>query len=126
MPSILQAEFDANEYSKQWTVSERVAIGRALEAEIGSRQGQRNDLGLLADLPEVKGKETRELAAEKVGFKRDTYKKTKAIVSNGIPELIELIDDGDISINSAAIASSLSEDEQREIVEEIKHAYTRR
>ena len=42
------------------TPSERVAIARAIEEEIGKRQGQRTDLGLPDNSPEVIGKETRQ------------------------------------------------------------------
>jgi hypothetical protein len=53
---------------KNFTVSERVAIGEALEAYLGSRQGQRTDRELVENFPQVEaGKKTWELAAEKAG-----------------------------------------------------------
>jgi hypothetical protein len=48
VPSLLQAEHDENEVRKDFTVSEQVAIGKALEEEIGKRQGQRTDVVALA------------------------------------------------------------------------------
>lgn len=47
---------------------ERVAIAKAIEEEIGNRQGKRTDLELPGDCPEVDGNETRAIAAEKAGF----------------------------------------------------------
>lgn len=38
--SLLQAEHDANAFAKQWTVSEKVAIGRAIEEELSKRVGR--------------------------------------------------------------------------------------
>jgi hypothetical protein len=75
---------------KDFTVSERAAIGAAVEAAIGNRQRQRTDR-LLQEIAEVpKGNATRQEAAEKSGFgNAETYRQAKAIVENGAPELIE-------------------------------------
>ena len=40
---LLSAERDENEIRKDFTVSERVAIAQAVEADIGNRQGERTD-----------------------------------------------------------------------------------
>ena len=45
-----------------------LAIAQAVEAQLGNRQGQRTDVELPENIPEVKGKETRQIAAEKAGF----------------------------------------------------------
>ena len=79
---------------KSFTPSERVAIGLAVEAELGNRRGQRTDLaggGLPQNFAEVpQGKETREIAADKAGFGNpETYRQAKAVVQNASPELIE-------------------------------------
>jgi len=50
-------------------ISERVEIGRALEGEIGQRQGQRTDLQPVENFPQVEpGAKTRDLAAKAAGF----------------------------------------------------------
>jgi len=45
-----------------------VAIAKAIEEEIGNRQGKRTDLELVVERPQVKGDKTRAIAAEKAGF----------------------------------------------------------
>ena len=91
---------------KSFTPSERVAIGLAVEAELGNRRGQRTDLasGELpvnspeVNSPECSGKETREIAAEKAGFGSEfTYRQAKAVVQNASPELIEAMDSGAVA-----------------------------
>lgn len=70
-----------------------MAIGKAIEEEIGNRRGQRTDLkpegqGELLEgehgvnLPEVQGK-TSEIAAKQAGFGNETtYRQAKAVVQN--------------------------------------------
>lgn len=51
------------------THSERVAIGEAIEAELGNRQGQRTDKEPVENFPQVApGEKTRDLAAKAAGF----------------------------------------------------------
>ena len=89
VPALVLAEHAENEIRKDFTPLERVAIGEAVEAELGKRQGQRTDLasegqgGLLQlppNLEEVKGKETAQIAAEKSGFgSKNTYRDAKTV-----------------------------------------------
>lgn len=82
VPALVLAEHAENEIRKDFTVSERVAIGKAVETELGKRQGQRTDLAneeqgkLVEILPQVEqpdsGQKTRELAAQKAGFGSDS------------------------------------------------------
>ena len=51
--SITAGEYAENEIRKDFTSSERVAIGKALEAELGDRQGQRTDIELRRNCDEV-------------------------------------------------------------------------
>jgi len=53
---------------KDFTPSERVEIGRALEVELGKRQGQRTDRQLRENFPEVQEGRTRDIAAKAAGF----------------------------------------------------------
>jgi hypothetical protein len=41
--SIIAGEYHENEVRKDFTPSERVAIARAIERQVGNRQGQRTD-----------------------------------------------------------------------------------
>lgn len=90
-----------------------MAIGKAVEEELGKRQGQRTDLvseeqeQMFGELPqnfaEVAGKETLEIAASKSGFgNKETYRQAKTVTENATPELIEAMDKGDIAISTAA------------------------
>jgi len=74
-------------------ISERVAIGLAVEAELGNRRGS-NQYQVKGELPqnfaEAAGKETREIAADKAGFgNAETYRQAKTVVQNASPELVE-------------------------------------
>jgi ParB family chromosome partitioning protein len=120
VPSVLKAEHDANAFAKAWTVSEKVAIAKAIEEEMVDRQGERTDLELRDKCPEVDGKRTRDLVAEKSGFgSGKSYQRAKKAMKEAIPEIIEKMDKGDISINSAALVSSFPEEEQKEIITKI-------
>jgi N6-adenosine-specific RNA methylase IME4 len=79
--AIVLGEQAENELRKDFTMSERVAIGAAVEAKLGERRGQRTDLPQHTEnFPEVKG-ETRNLAGERAGFGNGrTYEQAKAIV----------------------------------------------
>jgi hypothetical protein len=86
--SILAGEYAENLVRKDFTPSERVAIARAVERQVGNRRGQRTDQ-LRGKIPEVApGKRTREAAAERAGFGNDkTYRQAAKVVANGTPRL---------------------------------------
>jgi len=83
--------------AKAVTEHATLELGKAVEAELGKRQGQRTDLAtagqgtlleLPANWPEVAGKETRELAAKKAGFDSEaTYRRAKSVTEHATPEL---------------------------------------
>ena len=101
--SILEGELTENEVRKEFTVSERVAIGLALEELIGKRQGQRTDLEQpLQELAEVKkGEVTRDIAAKKAGFKSgESYRQAKRVIAEA-PDLAEKVDAGKMPIYRA-------------------------
>ena len=114
--SIVEGEQEENEIRKDFTPSERVAIAEAVRKALGNRQGQRTDQ-LPDGSPEVKGKETREIAAEKAGFTSDfTYRQAKTVVEEGIPELVEKMDAGEVSVSAAAIIAKQDKEVQQRIV----------
>jgi len=117
--SIVEGEYAENEIRKDFTPSERVAIGRAIEAEIGKRQGRRADLEPVENLPQVPpGTKTRELAAEKAGFgNARTYQQAKKVTEDGAPELVAAMDAGEVSISAAAVLAQAPPDTQRTIVQ---------
>ena len=116
---LLLAEHDENECRKEFTTSERVAIAKAIEERIGKRQGQRaKDGELVGNCPQVApGEKTRDAAAKAAGFKStDEYRRSEAVVEDGIPELVEAVEKGTVSVSAAAEVAKLPKDKQKEVV----------
>ncbi len=124
---VLRIERDENEIRKAFTVSERVAIGKAIEEALGNRRGQRTDLGVCAENAQgglrqnfaevANGKRTDQIAAEKAGFgNKETYRQAKTVTEQGAQELVEAMDTGRASVSAAAEIASLPKEEQAEIV----------
>jgi len=117
--SITAGEYAENEIRKDFTASERVAIGQALEAEIGDRQGQRTDIQLPENFPEVRpGVETRDIAAQKAGFgNAKTYEQARKVVEHAVDEVVAQMDSGELSINAATLIAEQPPERQREIAQ---------
>ena len=117
--SIVAGEYAENEIRKDFTPSERVAIGQALEAEIGNRQGQRTDIQLPENIPEVRpGVETRDIAAQKAGFgNAKTYEQARKVVEHAVDEVVAQMDSGELSINAATLIAEQPPERQREIAQ---------
>jgi ParB-like nuclease domain len=103
--SILAGEYAENEVRKDFTPSERVAIAKTIERQVGNRRGQRTDKQPVGKIPQVApGEKTREYAAEKAGFGNDkTYRQAAKVVEDGTPKLIQAMDEGKVSISAASI-----------------------
>ncbi|MBM3786193.1 MAG: hypothetical protein FJW30_17680 [Acidobacteria bacterium] len=138
--SITAGEYAENEVRKDFTPSERVAIGKTLEAEIGGRQGTRTDLELRRNCGEVEqgtevgshagtklrenfpevqaGARTAEIAARKAGFgNRKTYEQAKKVVEKAVDEVLAQMDSGQLSISAAAVIAEQSPQRQIEIAQ---------
>jgi hypothetical protein len=103
LESILAGEFSENEFRKQFTASERAAIGEAIEKELGNRKGANQHTRNCAD-PQG---ETVDIAARKAGFtSRETFERAKTVVERGAPEVIRAMDAGEVSISAAATPDS--------------------
>jgi ParB-like chromosome segregation protein Spo0J len=115
--SLLIGEYSENEFRKEFTPSERLAIADAVKEELGNRAGRPLKL-IPEDLPELKGKETREVAAKRAGFGNErTYRKAAKVVELGAPELVEAMDKGQVSIDAAeVIATEVPREKQAEVV----------
>lgn len=99
---IIIGEYSENEFRKQFTASERVAIARAVEEELGNRQGQRTD-----NYPEVPRGESRNIAARRAGFGSDfQYRQAAKVTEIGSPELIAAMDTGEVSIAAAEVIAN--------------------
>lgn len=117
----LEAEHDENECRLNFSTSERVAIGRAIEARYAGRQGQRTDIQadeLVQNFAQVEsGQKTRAIAAQQAGFaNHETYRQAKKVVDQGAPELVAAVDAGAVSISAAAIIAEVAPIEQTEII----------
>lgn len=124
LDSLLRGEHAENEFRKDFTVSERVAIGQALEGQISADAEKRMKAGV-ANPPEnfPEGGETRDLAAKAAGFGNGkTYEQAKAVVATGAPELIEAVDKGEASVSAAEALLTLPKDEQAAVVKKGKKA----
>jgi len=115
--SITVGEHAENEIRKDFTPSERVAIAKALEAEIGDRQGRRTDIELRKNIAEVDpGLRTEEIAAKKAGFgNRTTYEQAKKVVERAVDEVIAQMDAEQIAVSAAALIADEPPERQREI-----------
>jgi ParB family chromosome partitioning protein len=129
LESVIAGEWAENEMRKQFTPSERAAIGKAIEESRPQPMG-RPKVGAIAPTSET-GK-TVDLAAKRAGFNsRESYERAKTVVDRGAPELIAAMDKGEIRIDAAAkIATqpkadqkrivNMPKDEQREVVRQIR------
>jgi len=91
-----------------------VAIGAAVEAQLGERRGRQNP----DNCPEFQGTETRELAARKAGFDNyKTYERAKRVTELGAPELVAAMDAGELSIHAASLIAEQPAEEQRKIIQ---------
>ena len=102
LDSIIKGEYAENEMREAFKTSERVAIGQALEDEVGERRG-RPSSEITQEIGELKGQETSKIAADKAGFGNpETYRLAKKVVQDDTPAIIEAMDSGEVSINLAA------------------------
>lgn len=119
---ILDGEYAENEYRKELTISERVAIGEAVEKLSSVRRGERRDLGEpKANLPQVK----RDAGAKAAGMKTGTYRNAKKVLKNGTPEIVEAVDSGKMSIGAAAQAADLDGSRQKVIADYFKNGHAK-
>jgi hypothetical protein len=108
---------------KDFAVSERVAIGKAIEEYLGNRQGQRTDKELVENFPQVEpGRKTREIAAEKAGFGNDaSYRQAKKVVEHAVPELVQAVDEKRIPVSQAAKVVDARPQIQRKVADLAHH-----
>jgi len=132
LKSILAGEWAENEMRKQFTPTEQKAIAKAVEDALLAEERRGRPAKNPPNLAELnRGKETRDIAAAKVGLKHSTYDKIQTVEDRGVPELVDAMDKGKIKIDAAAkIASqpkadqkrivNMPKDEQREVVRQIR------
>lgn len=116
LDSILKGELAENEFRKDFTHSERVAIGEAIEAELGDRRLatlKQNAPVEVENFPPREEGKTRDLAAKAAGFGNGkTYEQAKKVTNEAAPELVQAMDEGRASVSAAASLLSLPKEEQ--------------
>jgi ParB family chromosome partitioning protein len=114
--SVIAGEYAENEFRKQFTPSERAAIGKAIEAELlakGRKPGPKSS-AIADDLPVARSVD---IAAKRAGFKSaESFERAKTVAERGAPELVAAMDTGKVSIDAAAKIASQPKPEQRRIV----------
>ena len=116
LESLMKGELAENEFRKDFTPSERVAIGEAIEVELGNRAGRptSSDKTIVENFPQLNdGEKTRDIAAKAAGFGNGkTYEQAKAVTNNAAPELVLAMDEGRASVSAAASLLTLPKAEQ--------------
>ena len=124
----LNAEIDENNQRESFTISEKVAIAEAIEEAIGERRGKTSkgkknqdvtnpDNCPVYEIPD--GIETREFIAIKAGLGSSaTLRRAKEVITNAIPEVIDAVDNGLVSVNFAHKISTEPKKRQLSMLDE--------
>lgn len=111
----LQVERDENDQRKSPTTSEKVALAEAIAERLRGRQGRPEKGGNISTINDDAGK-TRDIAASKAGLgSGKTLEAAQAVIANGIPELVQAMDDGKVTVHGAKDIATMSKDEQASI-----------
>lgn len=106
---VLLGEFDENTLRKDFTITERIAIVEARRCfkHGGDRRSDQVRKGEDESL-------TLEDACVRAGFSKDSFYRAKEVEEKGIPELVQAMDSGRLSIHAASTLAKASADEQKE------------
>ncbi len=103
-------------YQRSQILPSEKAFAYKMRLDAMKRQGKRTDL---TSVPVAqKSKTSREELGEQVGESQDQIRRYIRL-TNLVPELLELVDEGKIKMRPAVELSYLNEDSQRDVVEEI-------
>lgn len=116
LDSILQGELAENEFRKDFSPSERVAIGEAIERELEGRHGKNQHTKEdVENIPSPEGA-TRDIAAKAAGFGNGkTYEQAKRVANEAAPELVQAMDEGRASVSGALALLVLPKDQQASV-----------
>ena len=115
----LKVERDENDQRKEPTTSEKVALAQAIaereKENAKHRQGQRTDLEPVGNISQMSETgRVSDILAQKVGLgSGKTLEAAQKVVERGIPELVEAMDRGRVTIHAAKNIASLPDDEVR-------------
>lgn len=94
------------------------AFAYKMRLEAMKKQGQRNDLTCAPLEHKLRGAKSRDILGDETGESREQIRRYIRL-TNLVPELLELVDEGRIKMRPAVELSYLNEDCQRDIVDEI-------
>lgn len=115
----LLIEHDENEFRKDFTVSERVAIGKAIEEKIVRSRAAN---GSYVSNPELNGNRADDVIAKATGFgNRQTYRQAVDVVENGVDEVVSAMDSEVISISDASKIIDAAPNMQRAAIKDVKN-----
>jgi len=92
------------------------AFAYKMKLEAIKRQGQRTDLTCATPLHKFDGKKSRQILAEQSGESHEQIRKYIRL-TNLVPEILDMVDDGKIALRPAAELSYLAEEEQRTLLD---------
>ena len=119
------------EILSKFTTTELMAIGCSLGKLLENRQGQRNDLSLKQSKTQINSNNLGSLStiwyevtgrtdnkiAKILGFSKGSYLRAKQVYLNGSEELINALDNKQISIARAATIAKLSKNQQHNFIQ---------
>ncbi|WP_218814706.1 Cro/CI family transcriptional regulator [Rickettsiella endosymbiont of Dermanyssus gallinae] len=113
LSALLEKKYELTVLMQTFLISERVAIGIALEKFLGERRGRQN-VQNSTPFNFKKGIKTRKLVATYLGFgSHFTYQRAKEIFKQGCGELIEKTDQKKLAISKAAHLAKFTHQEQK-------------
>lgn len=111
------AMVDSNLHREKILPSEK-AFAYKMRLEAMNRQGQRSDLTCAPVGHKLDGAKSRDILGDEVGESREQIRRYIRL-TNLVPELLDLVDEGKIKMRPAVELSYLDEDSQRAVVDEI-------
>ena len=101
---------DAN-FQREKVLPSEKAFAYKMKLEAMKRQGQRNDLTCAPLAHKLKGRRSRDIIAEEAGESKDQIRRYIRLTEL-IPDILELVDEGKIGMRPAVELSYLTKDEQ--------------
>ena len=113
------AMVDSNNQREQILPSEK-AFAFKMKLEAMKKQGQRNDLTSAPTEQKLQGKTTRELIEEEMGESSSNIQRFVRLTEL-IPELLKIVDEGKMKLRPAVELSYLKKEEQQEVFDAIEY-----
>ncbi len=105
-------------YQRSQILPSEKAFAYKMRLEAMNRQGQRSDLTCAPVGHKLDGAKSRDILGDEVGESREQIRRYIRL-TNLVPELLDLVDEGKIKMRPAVELSYLDEDSQQAVVDEI-------